>query len=89
MVCSIICCVASASTGDTWAQTASERVELRWQDGHRVAHVVKCAHAESMVHYVVTRGGVRDAQGGKRKQPFPSGVDANHIVASRDYQGQG
>lgn len=92
MICSLTCsthAVANAITGEAWAQTASERVELRWQGGHRVAHVAKCAYGESILHYAVTRGGIRAASNGKRKEPFSSShADANRVVASRHNNGK-
>lgn len=58
--------------GDTWAQTATERVDLRWQGGTRVAHITKSADANcSKVTYMVTHGGIRAASGGKHTSPMP------------------
>lgn len=55
--------------GEAWTQTATERVELRWQGTQRVAHVTKCAHAESSkLHYLVTRDGFRGSPATKRKE---------------------
>lgn len=53
-----------AGAGEAWAHVCPERVALGWEDGHRVAWVVKSARVPcGEARFRVTEGGVGDVEG--------------------------
>jgi hypothetical protein len=63
------------AAGESWAHSCTNRVMLQWEDGQRVARLIKSpSRGESSVPFAVTRAGIRGADGARKRAGEADGV---------------